>query len=94
MVLPYISADFNLIKLDTMPVKLIIILPCYNEESILKLSFEQLRILFDDLTYRQIVSKESKICFVDDGSKDKTWQIIEDIQSKHSFVSGDRKSVV
>jgi len=71
-----------------MQVKLIIILPCYNEESILNISFKQLHTLFNDLTKRQVISDESKICFVDDGSKDKTWQIIEDLKTKHSFVSG------
>jgi glycosyltransferase involved in cell wall biosynthesis len=71
-----------------MPVKLIIILPCYNEESILEMSFKQLKGLFDDLKNRKVISNNSKVCFVDDGSKDRTWQIIEDIQSQHSFVSG------
>lgn len=71
-----------------MEVKLIIILPCYNEESILEMSFNQLRILFDDLTSRKVISEDSKICFVDDGSQDKTWQIIEKLQSNHHFVSG------
>lgn len=71
-----------------MAVNLIIILPCYNEESILYLSFKQLHELFDDLVKRQVISQKSKICFVDDGSKDNTWKIVEDIQSQYSFVYG------
>lgn len=52
------------------------------------MSFKQLKGLFDDLKNRKVISNNSKVCFVDDGSKDRTWQIIEDIQSQHSFVSG------
>ncbi len=71
-----------------MATKTIIILPCYNEESILHLSFAQLQQLFNDLTSRKVISEDSKLCFVDDGSKDKTWEIIEELKAKHSIVTG------
>lgn len=56
--------------------KLIILAPCYNEEEILEYSIQQLTILLDILTDDNLVSKDSKICFINDGSKDKTQDII------------------
>lgn len=57
--------------------KLVIIAPCYNEEDIIEYSIQKLNLLLEDLIYENLVSIESKICFVNDGSKDKTADIIQ-----------------
>ncbi len=56
--------------------KLAIILPCYNEEEIINHSIEQLILLLNSMINDNLISKDSKIVFVDDGSKDKTKEII------------------
>jgi polyisoprenyl-phosphate glycosyltransferase len=62
--------------------KLLLIVPCYNEEEIISLTFDQLNTLFSDLILQNKIDKGSKFCFVNDGSKDKTWAIIESLYSK------------
>ena len=57
--------------------KLVIIAPCYNEEDIIEYSIQKLNLLLEDLIYENLVSIESKICFVNDRSKDKTADIIQ-----------------
>lgn len=56
--------------------KLAIIAPCYNEEEIISYSIEKLTLLLKKMTDDNLISPESKIVFVDDGSKDKTREII------------------
>jgi len=69
------------------PVKLGVILPCYNEEEILLTSSERLRQKLLELIHKQKITEDSYICFVDDGSKDSTWEIIQDL-SESSFFQG------
>ena len=57
--------------------KLIIIAPCYNEEAIIEYSIQKLNSVIEELISKNLVSAESKICFVDDGSMDKTVDIIK-----------------
>lgn len=56
--------------------KLAIIVPCYNEEEIIRYTIEQLTLLLNEMIKDNLVSEDSKICFVDDGSSDKTKEII------------------
>lgn len=56
--------------------KLAIILPCYNEEDILPKTIAIIKKLLNNLIKLKKVSPASKICFVNDGSKDKTLEII------------------
>ncbi len=58
--------------------KLIIILPCYNEEEILPRTIKKMESLLRGLIKNKKISPASRICFVDDGSEDKTWKIIAD----------------
>lgn len=57
--------------------KLVIVVPCYNEEDMIEYSIEKLNLLLEDLIYENLVSIKSKICFINDGSKDKTAEIIK-----------------
>lgn len=67
---------------------LAIIVPCYNEELCLKKTCSILLALLDSLVNKNKISDNSYIYFVDDGSNDTTWQIIEDFHNKDSRVKG------
>ena len=60
-----------------------IAIPCYNEEEVLEQSLDKLFVYLDELKQRNVVSQDSFICTVDDGSADKTWEIIENYGSKN-----------
>ncbi len=57
--------------------RLAIVVPCYNEEEVLEMSSEALRGVLNDLVEKNKISKFSFILFVNDGSSDKTWELIE-----------------
>lgn len=58
--------------------KLAIVVPCYNEEPVLKIASEALRGVLQDLIEKQKIAPDSFILFVNDGSKDRTWELIEE----------------
>ena len=58
------------------PGQLAIVVPCYNEEEMLPITSEALRASLDDLFSKSLISDDSFVLFVDDGSKDKTWELI------------------
>lgn len=58
--------------------KLAIVVPCYNEEEVLKIASQALREVLEDLVRKEKISKDSFILFVNDGSKDRTWELIEE----------------
>jgi len=58
--------------------KLGIVIPCYNEEEVLAETKKHIEKLLNEMIAKDEISKDSFICFVDDGSKDKTWDIIEE----------------
>ena len=57
--------------------KLAIVVPCYNEEEVLETASATLRGVLDDLISKQKIASDSFILFVNDGSKDRTWELIE-----------------
>jgi len=61
---------------DEKKIKVAVIVPCYNEEAGLERTFKTLYAEFDDLIRKGRISEQSVLCFVDDGSKDKTWELI------------------
>ena len=65
-----------------------IIVPCYNEEEMLPITFESLRNKLSDLISKGKISSDSFLLFVDDGSKDKTWELIENENKIHKEVRG------
>jgi glycosyltransferase involved in cell wall biosynthesis len=67
---------------------LTIVVPCFNEEEVLQETTSQLSNLLKDIMNDALISKESTILFVDDGSKDRTWDLIEMESEKSSFVKG------
>lgn len=58
--------------------RLAIVVPCYNEEEVLKIASEALRKVLDDLAAKDKIAQDSFILFVNDGSKDRTWELIEE----------------
>ena len=56
--------------------KLCLVVPCFNEESILEETIRQLLALLDDLARDGLASGDSGMPLVDDGSSDRTWEII------------------
>lgn len=69
-------------------VKAYVVLPCYNEEEVLHETCRQLLGVFDEMKADKLISDDSRIVFVDDGSKDRTWEIISELQKKHIEVLG------
>ncbi len=70
-----------------MAMKLNIVIPCYNEEVVLHETARQLSVVLDELISKKKVDV-CEIVFVDDGSKDKTWMIIADLQVTNHYVHG------
>ncbi len=68
--------------------KVYFVLPCYNESLCLKETYESLRIKADILIQSKKIDKNSKVVFVDDGSKDDTWKMIAGLVDKDSIVVG------
>lgn len=67
---------------------LYLVIPCYNEEEVLQETAKRLLVKINNMISKEIISKDSKILFVNDGSKDKTWSIIEELHTKDNIFSG------
>lgn len=68
--------------------RLALVVPCYNEEEALKISSGALRGVLQDLIEKKKIAQDSFVLFVDDGSKDKTWELIEEEHRLHGDVKG------
>lgn len=71
---------------------LYVVIPCYNEEEVLNETTKQLKKKMSSLIKSNKISKDSKIMYVDDGSKDKTWEMIESISNKEPLFTGVKLS--
>ena len=69
-------------------IKLATVSPCYNEEDVLRHSVERLTELFDRMVKEGTISSDSMMVFVNDGSKDRTWQIISELHQENHYVRG------
>ncbi|MQS52471.1 glycosyltransferase family 2 protein [Companilactobacillus mishanensis] len=72
--------------------KLGIVVPCYNEEEVLPETTKELTRILSGLVNDDKITNDSKIIFVDDGSKDKTWSMIDEFSQENNFVSGVKLS--
>lgn len=68
--------------------KLYLVIPCYNEEEVLSETLARLTVKLDDMVDRNLISADSRILCVDDGSRDKTWEIICSHFECNSYVCG------
>lgn len=73
--------------MKTHPTKLVIVVPCYNEEEVLSETTRQLSTVLADMKQNGLIT-EGNILYVDDGSKDTTWSLIEHFAGTHPYVMG------
>ena len=67
---------------------LYVVIPCYNEEEVLDETAKQIDKKLKSLIKANKISKKSKVMFVNDGSKDKTWEKILNLHEKNSLFTG------
>lgn len=72
--------------------RLYIVIPCYNEEAVLPITAPMFLGKIKDLMERKKISEESRVFFVDDGSKDGTWDIIRRLSDNCALFQGIRLS--
>ena len=61
---------------------LYVVIPCYNEEEVLPETTKRMKEKLTSLIKNKKISSKSKVMYVNDGSKDKTWEMIKDINKK------------
>lgn len=67
---------------------LCLVIPCFNEEDVLPETAKRLHIKMNSMIEQGLVNKNSKVVFVDDGSKDSTWEIIKQLYKANELFSG------
>lgn len=72
--------------------KLGIVIPCYNESEGLRETTNRLKGLLDEMIEQGEIDKESFVCYIDDGSKDDTWQLIETFTQESPLFKGIKLS--
>ena len=72
--------------------KLIIVIPCYNEQEVLPITAPMFLEKINSLIDQKIISSDSKVMFVNDGSKDNTWDIIQDLAKSNDKYIGITQS--
>lgn len=68
--------------------RLYVVVPCYNEEEVLPETSGRLKAKLQQLIEKGAISADSRVCFVNDGSKDRTWEIISELHAGDSLFSG------
>ena len=68
--------------------KLYIVIPCYNEEEVLDKAKTELKKKMNTLIQNKKIDKQSKVIFVNDGSKDKTWDLIQKFYEEDKLFGG------
>ena len=67
-------------------------IPCYNEEEVLHETAKRLEEKYYELKKNGKISDKSRVVFIDDGSRDRTWEIIEEIHEQNEMFSGIKLS--
>ena len=67
---------------------LYVVIPCYNEEEVLEETTKQLKVKIEKLIKDKKISSKSKVMYVNDGSKDKTWSLIKKISEREPLFTG------
>lgn len=68
--------------------RLYVVVPCYNESAVLAETTKQLKKKIKELIEKKLVSKNSRVMYVNDGSKDDTWELIRKIHKKDAMFTG------
>lgn len=72
--------------------KIVIIVPAFNEEETIVETSKELSIVLEKLIKEKNANIQSKILFVDDGSKDDTWKKIKELKNKNKLITGIKLS--
>ena len=67
---------------------LYIVIPCYNEQEVLPITSNIFIEKLKSLYFADKISDKSRVLFINDGSKDNTWEIIKQLASENEFVEG------
>ena len=67
---------------------LYVVIPCYKEEEVLPETSKRMKSKMNDLISKGKISEKSRVMFVNDGSTDRTWEIIKDLHSQDKLFSG------
>lgn len=73
-------------------IKLCLVIPCYNEEAVLPETSKRLKEKYEQLIKNGVITADSRIMFVDDGSKDKTWSMISELHNQDEIFWGVKLS--
>jgi len=68
--------------------KLFIVMPCYNEEEVLAETTTRMIEKLNSLVLNQKIDKKSRVLYVNDGSKDNTWNLIQELSNKYDSITG------
>ena len=71
---------------------LYLVVPCYNEQEVLPETSKRLKEKMESLMERNMISRDSRIMFVNDGSKDRTWSMIEELHEQDPIFAGVKLS--
>ena len=72
--------------------KLMVVIPCYNEEEVLPETSRRLVIKMGSLMEKGLISEDSKVLLVNDGSKDRTWELITGLHKENPLFEGVKLS--
>ncbi|CCZ90753.1 MAG: glycosyltransferase family 2 protein [Eubacterium sp.] len=74
--------------MSTKSMTLYMVVPCYNEEEVLEETTKQLNVIFDGMKEAGKITEKSRILYVNDGSRDQTWNLISKLHKENFWVSG------
>ena len=75
-----------------MAIRIAIVVPCYNEEEVLPETSRRLLALLSRMQAAELITADSAVHFVDDGSKDRTWELVESLAASDSRIHGIKLS--
>ena len=73
-------------------IRLGVVVPCYNEQEVLPETDRRLRALLSSMESQGLITADSQVCYVDDGSADTTWSLIESLAAADSRIHGIKLS--
>lgn len=68
--------------------RLYVVIPCYNEEEVLPETSSRIKEKMKEMMDGGLIASDSRVCFVNDGSRDKTWEIIQKLHEEDNLFSG------